>query len=269
MKLTTMGPRLPCEQGLISLSHSMKLISPEAWLRGVAVWVLSFFYKDQIAATMLAANRPKSVSEYWQFNARRDAFADEVRKSVSNRRVFVPPSLLLAENETSTRPGSRAHLTPSSAQFRQLQLFPTMPLARSRPYVSAQCSGTSLIRPVSVLSRRPTAPLSLIHRAYPVGVLPVTHVDPKRDALTPEWRVGNPSSCNAPSLERAIYDGGGPFASPSHRGGKVYDEQEMAGLPVGVQVVLPRWQEEKCLACMRVVEGALGKRREEKEGAQL
>lgn len=73
---------------------------------------------------------------------------------------------------------------------------------------------------------------------YSAGVLPVTHVDPSKDAL--------PSSFNFNKLNgvaRGAY--------------KHYDAVKMAGLPVGVQVVGRRLEEEKVLAVMERVEDAL------------
>ena len=33
--------------------------------------------------------------------------------------------------------------------------------------------------------------------------------------------------------------------------------QGSKGMPVGVQVFAPEWQDERCLGCMRIIEGAL------------
>lgn len=67
---------------------------------------------------------------------------------------------------------------------------------------------------------------------YTAGVLPITYVDRSLDKLSPcESRNG---------IEASAY--------------KMYDADEMHGLPVGVQVVGRRLEEEKVLAGMRVVE---------------
>ena len=81
----------------------------------------------------------------------------------------------------------------------------------------------------------------------PVGVIPVTRVDPARDALSDEWRAapGNGSKL----LENELY---GPKGA--------YDVHAMEGLPVGVQIVGEAWGEEKVLAIMHVVDAALGPR---------
>ncbi|KAH6853492.1 amidase signature domain-containing protein [Chaetomium sp. MPI-CAGE-AT-0009] len=74
---------------------------------------------------------------------------------------------------------------------------------------------------------------------YSAGVLPITHVDKALDGL--------PASFSAKNLNRVA------------RGAyKHYDAERMHGLPVGVQVVGRRLEEEKVLAVMKRVEDALG-----------
>ena len=72
---------------------------------------------------------------------------------------------------------------------------------------------------------------------YTAGVLPVTHVDKEQDALG----LGEFKPRNA--VERDMY--------------KMYDAEKMHGLPVGVQVVGKRLEEEKVLEGMKRVEGLL------------
>ncbi|RPD64393.1 amidase signature enzyme [Lentinus tigrinus ALCF2SS1-7] len=86
----------------------------------------------------------------------------------------------------------------------------------------------------------------------PVGVVPVTHVRAS-DVATVEWtnlRVG--SGHGSPSLERLLYGWRGK--------GGCYDPEKMAGIPVGVQVVGRKWEEEKVVEMMKVVDHALGPR---------
>ncbi|KAF2404448.1 amidase signature enzyme [Trichodelitschia bisporula] len=75
---------------------------------------------------------------------------------------------------------------------------------------------------------------------YPAGILPVTHVDSKLDQLPPGFNFKNLNG-----VARGAY--------------KYYDANKMAGLPVGVQVVGPRLQEERVLAVMGRIEDALEK----------
>lgn len=81
----------------------------------------------------------------------------------------------------------------------------------------------------------------------PTGCMPVTKVDPSKDGITEEW-----TKLPSPSLiERALYHGKKP----------IYDPVAMQGMPVGIQVVGRKWEDEKVLAMMQVVDTALGKDR--------
>ncbi|KAL1585716.1 hypothetical protein WHR41_06088 [Cladosporium halotolerans] len=80
---------------------------------------------------------------------------------------------------------------------------------------------------------------------YAVGVLPVTHVDPAVDMTTPtEARAAMGKN----AVARGIW--------------KYYDAVKMAGLPVGVQVIGRRLEEEKVLGVMERLEAALESRGE-------
>lgn len=73
---------------------------------------------------------------------------------------------------------------------------------------------------------------------YTAGIVPVTKVDAERDALAPSldiWKMNG--------VARGAF--------------KHYDAKAMAGLPVAVQVIGRRLEEEKVLACMEVLEAAL------------
>ncbi|CAM1504359.1 Fc.00g019500.m01.CDS01 [Cosmosporella sp. VM-42] len=74
---------------------------------------------------------------------------------------------------------------------------------------------------------------------YSAGVLPVTHVDKVKDRLPGDF-----------SLRKLNGVAQGAY--------KLYDAEAMHGLPVGVQVVGRRLEEEKVLAIMKRVEDALG-----------
>ena len=85
----------------------------------------------------------------------------------------------------------------------------------------------------------------------PVGTVPVTRVDPELDGITSEWSdpsVGTGHGSHL--LESFLYKGKTPF----------YDAKKMAGLPVGVQVVGKKWEDEKVIEMMKVLDHALGKR---------
>ncbi|KAK4999812.1 hypothetical protein LTR66_001236, partial [Elasticomyces elasticus] len=76
---------------------------------------------------------------------------------------------------------------------------------------------------------------------YSAGVVPVTRVDAAKDALPAGFDVKKLNG-----VARGAY--------------RFYDAQEMHGLPVAVQVVGRRLEEEKVLAVMKRVEDALEER---------
>lgn len=81
---------------------------------------------------------------------------------------------------------------------------------------------------------------------YTAGIVPVTKVDPSKDMLPQSIRVNNMNG-----VARGAY--------------KHYDASKMAGLPVAVQVVGRRLEEEKVLAVMKRLENALEERGERYE----
>lgn len=78
---------------------------------------------------------------------------------------------------------------------------------------------------------------------HSAGVIPVSHVDPKRDSLAAPYKTILKQMGANNAIARGAW---------MH-----YDAAKMAGLPTAVQVVGRRWQEEKVLGCMEVVERAL------------
>ncbi|KAF9230165.1 amidase signature domain-containing protein [Melanogaster broomeanus] len=82
----------------------------------------------------------------------------------------------------------------------------------------------------------------------PVGTVPVTRVDPATDALPAGFIPG--ATGGSTIFEKRMYVG--PDAA--------YNCETMAGIPVGVQIVGRKWEDEKVLEMMRVVDDALGDR---------
>ncbi|SCV73645.1 BQ2448_6075 [Microbotryum intermedium] len=82
------------------------------------------------------------------------------------------------------------------------------------------------------------------------GVLPVTFVDAEKDALTPEFHELLRKKPGSPLIERRLY---GPKAAR-------YDAKEMEGVPVGVQIVAAKYEEEKVIKMMAILDDALGPR---------
>ncbi|ESK87066.1 amidase protein [Moniliophthora roreri MCA 2997] len=71
---------------------------------------------------------------------------------------------------------------------------------------------------------------------YTAGVLPITHVDAALDRLPQSFKPRN-------TIERGVY--------------RMYDAEKMAGLPVGVQIVGRRLEEERVLEAMKVVQNVM------------
>jgi hypothetical protein len=71
---------------------------------------------------------------------------------------------------------------------------------------------------------------------YSAGVLPITHVDSSLDGLSSEFKAKN-------AIEAGAYE--------------MYDADVMHGLPIGVQVIGQRLQEEKVLEGMKIIEKLL------------
>ncbi|CAE6438270.1 unnamed protein product [Rhizoctonia solani] len=111
----------------------------------------------------------------------------------------------------------------------------------------------------------------------PVGVIPVTRVNAKEDALPDNWLnqaapgpVVRPTGPNEvvveqaePShvLERAVYGSGKRLLQPLDDPVPVYDAKLMEGLPVGVQIVGKPWEDEKVIHVMEVLDEALSQKR--------
>ncbi|KAF8817567.1 amidase [Phlegmacium glaucopus] len=83
----------------------------------------------------------------------------------------------------------------------------------------------------------------------PTGCIPVTRVDPAKDMLTDDWMTG--AGHGSPVFEAGIYHGKTPL----------YNPEATKGMPVNIQVVGRKWEDEKVLAIMNVVDEALGKDR--------
>ncbi|CUA74559.1 hypothetical protein RSOLAG22IIIB_11291 [Rhizoctonia solani] len=111
----------------------------------------------------------------------------------------------------------------------------------------------------------------------PVGVVPVTRVNAKEDALPDNWleqttpgpaiRPAGPNEVTIeqimPSqmLERAVYGSGKRLLQPLDDPVPVYDSKLMEGLPVGVQIVGKPWEDEKVIHIMEVLDEALSQKR--------
>lgn len=166
------------------------------------LWV-KYINRDPIWADLIAGWHEKSAFEQWKLVSKREAYKARFHDWWDER-------------EPSGGRGMDALLTVPNAT-------PAVPHDGMKDAVSS-CGYTFLFNLLD----------------YSSGILPVTHVDAKIDAL--------PKDFNAKKLNgvaRGAY--------------KHYDSVVMEGLPVGVQVVGRRLEEEKVLAIMERVEDALEK----------
>ncbi|KAI0741898.1 amidase signature enzyme [Daedaleopsis nitida] len=227
----------PVEPGLSAILLGPKL---PGRLRSALAWTVRQLFGDDALARIILASRPCSdMQEYAQWIRRRDDY----------RRLFT--------QQVWDRRGFDGLITPVLA-------LPAMPHDSCR--LLAPLAGSTALYNVLGL---------------PAGILPVTHVRAPDDTAAAEWtdaRVGG--GHGSALLERLLYGLGargtlgniaGALLWPLQvlargcgrgrsRWGGYYDVRRMAGIPVGVQVVGRKWEEEKVVEMMKVVDHALGPR---------
>jgi len=170
--------------------------------------VLRTFIGDTKFASLLAVTHTKSVLQYYNYVADKLVFEQQSRASLWG---------------TAPDRALDAVLAP-------VQAVPALPHG-----------GCNRLSPLACA----TAMYNVMDS--PVGVVPVTRVDPAQDELSDAWRAAPGDGSRL--LEGILYGTKG-----------AYNPRAMAGLPVGVQIVGQPWGEEKVLAIMRVVDTALGPR---------
>ena len=78
----------------------------------------------------------------------------------------------------------------------------------------------------------------------------MTRVDPKLDVLPKDWLTKTTNTVpSSKEIDKFLY---------GEKWG--YDVDAMEGLPVGIQLVGKRWEDEKVVEMMKVVDTALGER---------
>jgi Asp-tRNA(Asn)/Glu-tRNA(Gln) amidotransferase A subunit family amidase len=169
---------------------------------------VKYIKRDEIWAGLLEHWHPKSAAENWQWVAKREAYKAKFHTWWNEFGNFGD--------------GMDIMLTPPNAT-------PAVPHGGMKD-AAASCGYTFLFNLLD----------------YTCGVLPVTHVDPSKDALPQHVNVKKMNG-----VARGAY--------------KHYDAAKMAGLPVGVQIVGRRLEEEKVIACMNRLEDALEARGEKYE----
>ncbi|KAF4125205.1 Asp-tRNAAsn/Glu-tRNAGln amidotransferase A subunit or related amidase [Geosmithia morbida] len=213
------------DPGTAQMVGYMRLPRPVRYLH--YLWV-KYVRGDAVWAGLLDSWSPKSAYEVWGLNARREAYRQEWSEWWDGVDVDF---ILTTPNATPAVPHGAMHDVVSSCGY--TFLFNLVGLL-------------SLLHPdicfffcffFCFFPSFPSFPILLID--YTAGILPVTHVDKNKDQL--------PDGFDLTKLNGVAQ---GAY--------KLYDADAMHGLPVGVQVVGRRLEEEKVLALMKRVEDALG-----------
>lgn len=183
------------------------------------LWV-KYVRRDPIWAGLLRGWHAKSAYEVWGLNAKRETYRRQWFEWWDSVDVDF---LLTPPNATPAVPHNGMHDAVSSCGYTFL-----FNLVSWSPF-------STLMRCVFGCIRTDHH----IQLDYTAGIIPVTHVDKTKDQL--------PSGFNIRKLNGVAQ---GAY--------KLYDADAMHGLPVGVQVVGRRLEEEKVLAIMERIEDALG-----------
>ncbi|GAA99315.1 hypothetical protein E5Q_06010 [Mixia osmundae IAM 14324] len=201
----------PKESALYLTTLGPSVPGPLRWL---GLSLASLFLGDSKFLSIAAESRPKTISELQQVQARRQRYANATRS-----RYFA--------NEASGGLDLDAIICP------------TMPI----PAPTIGSAGT-----VSAIAAA-TIAWNIVDSS--VGCMPVTFVDPEKDALPKDWSA----QCQGSSfLESQIYG----VEKAGKRLSGLYDAKAMAGQPVGIQIVGAQWEEEKVIEIMKAVDVALG-----------
>ena len=198
------------------------------------LWV-KYVRRDSLWAGLLRHFHQKSSTDLWRLVAQREAYKaswHEWWESFGRGEVA----------EQGRKPD--VILTVPNA-------MPALPHGAMRDAVSS-CGYTFLFNMVCCYNLCQVSPphvhqyflcLTFLQLDYPSGVLPVTHVDQDLDKLPQEFDFKNLNG-----IEMGAY---------MH-----YDASKMSGLPIGIQVIGQRFQEEKVLATMEKIEDCLHKRKQ-------
>jgi len=214
-----------------------------AGIRATAAWILETFFGDKIFADTVRSAKIRTVGEYTEIVAQRNEFIRSFHEQVCQ--VLETQKYALTNFQVWNKYGFDGIIAP-------VQALPQLPhgcvtitwLTQIQIYVEfwthRGCTNFNSLAAATILYN------VLDH---PVGVVPVTRVDPAKDKLPEEWLTG--PSLGSRILESGIYKSKIP----------VYNPEATKGMPVSIQVVGKKWEDEKVLAMMHVVDSALGKGR--------
>ncbi|KAF8603838.1 amidase signature enzyme [Ceratobasidium sp. AG-I] len=182
-----------------------------AFIRAITSLIVKLFVSDESFSTVFSASRPRTVSELWAASAARISANDALQRHFWAH--------------TAGALGLDAIVCP-------VQALPAVPHGSTR-----------------TLTPLASATIAWNVVECPVGVVPVTRVDPAKDALPENW------------LEQGKKSGPGKrLLQPLDDPVPVYDVEKMKGLPIGVQIVGRPWEDEKVVHVMEILDRALGER---------
>ncbi|KAG6869233.1 hypothetical protein C0993_009097 [Termitomyces sp. T159_Od127] len=218
--LSHLGPD-PKESSLWLVTSAPKLPS---FVRSFAAWAIETVLGDKIFAQIVRTTRVRPMEEYTSLIAERDDFIKTFYHEVWNKYGF-------------------------DGIIAPVQAVPQLP----HGYVDPIFYGTSvnMTKHSGCNNFSALAAATILYNVldHPAGCLPVTHVDPAKDQITPEWTAS--LGHGSPYLENGVF----------HAKTSLYNPIRCAGMPVGIQIVGKKWEEEKVMEMMHVVDDALGKDR--------
>lgn len=217
------------------------LSTHEGFVRYLIIRVADIVHRDRHFSELFSLARTKTVSEFVEFTDRRNkvtkAWYTKVSKSAVSR-VHLDVPLRTGLGHVRLRwhhrssPVTAHHPPRVSTRYASIEV--------NSPTRSSPSSGCAMLSPL--------AACTILYNVVdsPVGVVPVTRVKPTADALAADFVVG--AGGTSTILEKEMYAGPKP----------AYDATAMEGIPVGVQIVGKKWEDEKVLQMMKVVDDALG-----------
>ncbi|KAF2221260.1 amidase signature domain-containing protein [Elsinoe ampelina] len=241
------------DPGASQMEFIMTLPSPIRYLYYLYV---RYVQRDPIWAGLILVFSPKSAYQNWQLVARREAFKAKWYEWWTG--VTFPSASSSTATLTDGMNGSRSSDSPSPP-LSSATSFATLSEETKHFASEKEKAGDDgyMDAFLTVPNATPAVPHDGMKEAvsscgytflfnlldYSCGVLPVTRVDPVKDALPADFSLRKLNG-----VARGAYT--------------LYDARKMAGLPVGVQIVGRRLEEEKVLGVMKQVEDALERKGE-------
>lgn len=217
------------DAGMIPALRALRL---PRFIMKIYAWYLRYFRQDSIYAGLVENFREKTVAEYYALIAQREDYRARWFKIWRGAQV----------EGSSGNDGVDFILTVPNA-------LPAVPHRGMRHGWKA-CGYTFIFNLVrdELITRCETLNLADVKLDYSSGVMPITRVNKDSDMLPSSFHPRN-------AIERNNY--------------RMYDASAMEGLPVGVQVVGKRLDEERVLEAMKLIQSLMKDARSSYEGLPL